>query len=282
MTTRRIGLFTTDQFRDDGLLAAYHNEPALEPVTITSARDCATGLDGVIVAVPHTERFQAVSMIAANSDAPILTTAPVGVSSEECQSLIDHIGIERVASLNPLLFDPSIERMTNSVATGSDVVRTMFASWRRAAGLPWRQDLAQLLDLARVLTGSTPIRISCVQHRSSSAVLSLVRYANDAVLSLEVGPVLPDSLAHDAELLIDCFCQETAFQYSPGRQSITVDGASPMRTSWMANPAVRMVRSFLHDINAGNPPRRGLADDLAVLRQCDAHFDSIAAEETTA
>ena len=279
MTTQRIGILGNDTIQNAGLADACRNEPAIDLVALESANQVPADLDAVIVNVAQADRESVVSTIAKTTDARILATMPVGCTRDECGSLIEQIGTERVASLNPLMFDPSITRITSQFADDSDLVRTMFTTWRRKAGHPWRQDLAQLLDLARIITDGEPTRISPLPHQSLAMLLALIRYENGAVLSLEVGELLPDSSPNEVELLIECFGQETAFQFSPGRQALTLDGASTSRIAWSANPYVPMLTTFLDWVRSGGSPSRGLADDLAVLAICDACLDQVAVQK---
>jgi hypothetical protein len=265
----RLAVITDDPPADRGLTAAVERDHRVAAHRVAIGSDLPSDIDGVVVDVPLVKRSEALSLIAGRPDVPILSEMPVAPSVQQGHLLAEKLSGRRIASLNPLAFHVPTKRLLDLIVDGVDPLETFFAVWRFRPADGRDQALAQVVGFAGSLCRSAPIRISALQHPSASVLIALLRYENGVVGSLELGSHLPDAVTRFPELLIECFCHDSAYQCRAENQAITLEADSRSHRDWAPDPAVAMLAAFLDVIQGDQVPPRGPEDDLKTLAVCE-------------
>jgi len=264
-----LAVITDDPPADGGLAAAVERDHHVASHRVAIGGEFPAGVDGVVVDVPLAKRAEALSMIGGRPDVPVLAEMPVAPSVQQGRALAETLSGRPVVSLNPLAYHVPTKRLLDLIAGGIDPLETFFAVWRFHPADGWDQALARGVGFAGSLTRSVPIRISALHRPSPSVLIALLRYENGVVGSFELGSHLPDAAPRFPELLIECFCHDSAYHCRAENQAITLEGDSRIHRDWAPDPAVAMLTAFLDVIRGDNGPHRGLEDDLKTLAVCE-------------
>jgi len=145
-------------------------------------------------------------------------------------------------------------------------MQTFFAAWCFRSELSRDHALPQLLDYLCALCPEEPGRISAMQHRDQPIVIVTLRYPSDVLGSIEVGGHLPRSFPTESELVVECFCETSAFMCEPGHQAVEVYGAEHGAHAWQPEPADAIVTAFAGWLRGGARLPGSIANDVANLR----------------
>ena len=269
MTRLNLAVVADDPPVASGLAVSTERDTRVSAYRVATGRELPSDVDGVIVDVPLAKRYDALSSIAERTNAPILTEMPVGPSAELCRALGERLSGHRVVSLNPLAYHTPTKRLLEHVSNGADPLETYFAVWRFHPLDRWDHGLAQLVGFADSLTRSAPIRISALRRSTPAILVALLRYENGVVGSVEIGAHLPEASAQVPELLIECFCRDSAYQCHADNQAITLEAKSRAYHTWAPDPSAAMLSTFLDMLHGDQMPQRGIADDLRTLAICE-------------
>jgi hypothetical protein len=172
-----------------------------------------------------------------------------------------------VVVANPLRYALHTRRLLEAVTR--ERVQTFFAAWRFRPESARDHALPQLLDYLSALCPETPRRISAMQHRDQPIMIVSLRYPSDVLGSIEVGGHLPRSFPTASELVVECFCETSAYTCEPGHQAVDVYAAEHAAHAWQPEPADAIVTAFAGWLRGGARPPGSIANAVANLRLVD-------------
>src|SRR4030081_770659 len=101
-----------------------------------------------------------------------------------------------------------------------------------------------------------------MHHVEASVTTVTLRYASDVLGSIEVGAHLPQTFPSASELVIECFCQASAYACLPGNPAVQRYGQQHDAYAWQPDPADAIVAAFAEWIAGGSRPPGTIANDL--------------------
>jgi hypothetical protein len=177
---------------------------------------------------------------------------------------------EAIVAANPLRYALHTRRLPEELARGNDPLQTFFAAWRFRAHSSAAHALPQLLDYVGALCTEQPARLSAMQrHLLPRSLMVTLRYASDVLGSIEVGNHLPETFPSESELVVECFCQASAYSCIPGNQAVQLYGERHTAHEWQPEPADAIVAGFAGWLRGGDRPPGGITNDLTTLRLVD-------------
>jgi hypothetical protein len=260
-----LGVVTPEPSRAQGLAAAAGRNPDVVVTPLSLDDQPADGLVGIVLDAPLTQRGAAIEQLARRWHLPLLVNMPFAATVRQAEQLRASVDDLPLFSLNPLQFHVPLKRMSDSIAGGTDPLETFFAVWRFKSRGEWESGILQLIDHLSSISPSPLARVSTMRRTSPDVLLSMMRYENDVVGSIEIGAHLPESVTGNSELLVECFCHESVYHCYSDQQAITVDGGRPAHRDWSLDPSDLMIAAFVEAIRHGQRPWRSLDDDLSAL-----------------
>ena len=260
-----IGVIVGEPPGDPGLASAAARQPGWS-VRAMAVDDCPSDrLAALVVDVPLAGRAAVLErLLALCPRLPMLIEAPVVVHPSLGGVLEDLAREDRVVVANPLRYALHTRRLLEEVTR--ERVQTFFAAWRFRSELSRDHALPQLLDYLCALCPEMPGRISAMQHRDQPILIVTLRYPSDVLGSIEVGGHLPRSFPTASDLVVECFCETSAFMCEPGHQAVEVYGAEHGAHAWQPEPADAIVTAFAGWLRGGDRPPGSIGNDVATLR----------------
>jgi hypothetical protein len=270
MDSLAIGLIEGDVPTGLGLASAAARSPGLSVRMLAVDEPYSDDVAGLIVDTPLEERAKLLARVAERSSLPILIESPVAEDLERAHRVQHLAENAAIVAANPLRYALHTRRLLEELAAANDPLHTFFAAWRFRAQSPTAHALPQLLDYVGALCVDQPGRLSAMQHRLPPAILTAtLRYASDVLGSIEVGDHLPEDFPSESELVVECFCDATAYSCTPSNQAVQLYGEGHVSYEWQPRPADAMVAGFTGWLRGGARPPGGVANDLTTLRLVD-------------
>lgn len=262
-----IGVIVGEAPSELGLAGAAARQPGWS-VRAMAVDDASDSVAALVVDVPLVERAAALERLLVRCPRlPILIEAPLVVDPASGALLVDVARDDRVVAANPLRYALHTRRLLEEVTR--ERIQTFFAAWRFQSELSRDHALPQLLDYLGALCSERPRRISAMQHPDQPIVIVTLRYPSDVLGSIEVGGHLPRGFPTASQLVVECFCETSAFVCEPGHQAVEVYGAEHGAHAWQPEPADAIVTAFAAWLRGGPHPPGSFADNVANLRLVD-------------
>jgi hypothetical protein len=266
-----IGVIS-EQLSDGGLASAAARQPGWTVRAVPDDEYASDGLAALVVDVPPRGRAAVLERLSARRwHIPILIEGPVIVHPDRTD-LVENLGLaDLVVAANPLRYALHTRRLLEEL-TRTDApqsLHTFFAAWRFRPESTTEHALPQLLDYLGGMCPEAPLRVSAMQDVRKSVVIVTLRYASDVLGSIEVGRHLPASFPSESELVVECFCETSAYACEPGRQAVEVYGRDRGAFSWQPSAAEAIANAFAGWLRGAPRPHGSIANDVATLRLVD-------------
>lgn len=263
-----IGIVSAGSESEGRLAGAVRRNPNVQAIDINPSVSTEK-VAGLVVDAPLAERGAIAADVVGRWSVPLLVEAPLAAGGDQARLILERAGDAPVFSLNPLRYHTPTRQLHADVSGSQDALETFFAVWRFQSGRPSGDALPRLLDYLSSLAGAPVAHLSAMSRTDPDVLLLLLRYANEVVGHIELGDHLPATLPQPSELLIECFCRESAYQCRSGRQAVTIDGAERVYRDWSPAPEDEMAGAFVDALFGRATNLRRGADDLAILALCE-------------
>jgi hypothetical protein len=260
-----LGVVALEPGGAHSLAAAAARNPDVVVTGLSLDDQPLAGLKGIVVDAPLAQRGAAIEQLVSRWRLPLLVKMPFAATISQAKQVRLALGNTPLFSLNPLQFHVPTKRLHDDIVNGDDPLETYFAVWRFKAGTDWESHIVQLIDHLSCIIATPVSRVSTMRRTSPDALVSLLRYENDVVGSIEIGAHLPASTIGDSDLRVECFCRESVFHCYSNQQAITVEGSRPVHRDWSPEASDLMVAAFVDALRKEQSPWRSIADDLSAL-----------------
>ncbi len=241
--------------------------------------DLMAAVDGVVVDLApalHWHEREVLSEAAFEAGRALLVDAPLAdfpLVYDRIQTVRRHRGA-RLWSVRPLRRGLALRGAVEEVEAGAlGEVLAVHASLHLPVGgrgASFEQETNDIVDAALALAPAALSRVFAEGERGAGGAMetldAVARLEGDAILSLEVGQVLPASLGEESDVVLEVTGREGFVRVEPGRAAVTVAGKGVARVPWREDTIAEAVAAWLGGSDEGEAEAAADRRLIAALR----------------